>query len=295
MVRARIKSDSRPGPLQPTIMPIKLIAITSFASFAAAFAAASWVYHSDSAPPVPVETAISFDQGLPVEQRIAALEQAVSDERQARQFLQDEVFFLTEVLDGLRPDEEISEAEVLVAEEEPAVDRDQSRRAEFRRRNSPEARIDRLIEAGFLPSHAALIVQREDALQMESLQARYEAERSGDPQEWFRARNGRDNSLRDELGDADYERYLTANNRSTSVSISNVIESSPAHAAGLLPGDEIVSYGGERIFSITDLNQQTMQGVAGESVAVDIMRDGIQMQVVMPRGPFGITGGRRRQ
>ncbi len=278
-------------------MQMKLIAITSIASFVSAFAAASWVYHAEPRADVasPDEVAISFDQGLPVGQRIAALEQAVSDERQARQLLQEEVFFLTEELEELTADDVMSEPEEEVVAAEPAIDRGQARREEFRRRNSPEARIGRLIEAGFLPSQAAQIVQREAELQMESLQARYEAERSGDPQEWYRSRNDLNNSLRQELGDADYERYLTANNRSTSVSVSNVIESSPAHAAGLLPGDEIVRYGGERVFSMTDLTQRSMQGVPGENVAVDIMRDGIQMQVVMPRGPFGISGGRRRR
>ena len=275
-------------------MSVKLIAIASAASFACAFAAASWVYRSDQAPVAASDdVVVAFDQGLPVEQRIAALERAVNDERQVRQLLQEELFYLTEELEELTSSASPADAEQEIVAESATVDRDQERRANFRRRNSPEARVERLIEAGFLPGQAELIVQREAALQMESLQARYEAERSGDPQEWYRSRNDQQNALREELGDADYERYLTANNRSTSIAVSNVIESSPAHAAGLLPGDEIVRYGGERVFSMTDLTQQTMQGMAGENVAVDIMRDGIQMQVVMPRGPFGITGGRR--
>jgi hypothetical protein len=275
-------------------MSVKLIAIASVASFACAFAAASWVYRSDQAPVAASDDVIvSFDQGLPVEQRIAVLERAVSEERQARQLLQEELFYLTEELEELTSAASPENAEPELVAESVTVDRDQERRADFRRRNSPEGRVARLIEAGFLPGQAELIVQREAALQMESLQARYEAERSGDPQEWYRSRNDQQNALRAELGDADYERYLSANNRSTSIAVSNVIESSPAHAAGLLPGDEIVRYGGERVFSMTDLTQQSMQGMAGENVAVDIMRDGIQMQVVMPRGPFGITGGRR--
>lgn len=275
---------------------MKLVVITGLASFAAAFAAASWVYNSGK-PQNSQGTGeqISFNQAAPVEQRIAALEQAVSDERQARQLLQEEVLYLTEELDRLSPTETSIPATANEANaDEPVVDQAQARRAEFRRRNSPEVRVQRLIDAGFMPSEAQRIVQREAELQMESLQARYEAERSGDPQEWFRTRNQRDNALREELGDGDYERYLEANNRSTSVGISNVIENSPAHAAGLLPGDEIIRYGGERVFSMTDLNQRTMDGLPGESVAVDIMRDGVQMQIVMPRGPFGISGGRRR-
>ena len=37
----------------------------------------------------------------------------------------------------------------------------------------------------------------------------------------------------------------------------------------------------------------TMDGVAGQNVVVDIMRNGTPMQIVMPRGPVGISGGRR--
>ena len=95
------------------------------------------------------------------------------------------------------------------------------------------------------------------------------------------------------MGDADYERYLEASDRPTRVSVSSVIESSPAQSAGLWPGDEILRYDGERVFSMTDLTRQTMEGEAGESVVIDVMRDGTLMQVVLPRGPVGITGGRR--
>ena len=139
-----------------------------------------------------------------------------------------------------------------------------------------------------------MIVRRESELQMQSLQARYEAERSGDPVDYWRSRNASSETLRQELGDADYERYLTANDRSTTISVSSVIDSSPGQAAGLQPGDEIVRYDGERVFSMTDLTRQTMAGTAGQNIVVDIMRDGNPMQIVMPRGPVGITGGRRR-
>jgi C-terminal processing protease CtpA/Prc len=168
-----------------------------------------------------------------------------------------------------------------------------SRRADYRRRNSLEGRIERLIEAGFLPSQASMIARRESELQMQSLRTRYEAERSGDPVDYWRNRNASNVTLRQELGDADFERYLIANNRSTSITVSSVIESSPAQSAGLQPGDEIVRYDGERVFSMSDLTRQTMDGAAGQNVIVDIMRNGNPMQIVLPRGPVGISGGRR--
>ena len=231
------------------------------------------------------------------EDRIRALEQAIGDERYARQILQEEVWYLSEELqrfsDAAGP-ETASGGDTGEAAEADA-DARSARRQEYRRRNTIEGRIETLVEAGFLPSQASMIVQRESELQMEAIEARYEAERSGDPAAYWRNRNSSNEVLRQELGDADYERYLAANGRPATVTVSSVIESSPAQSAGLLPGDEIVRYDGERVFSMTDLTQQTMNGEAGQNIVVDILRNGQPMQVVLPRGPVGISGGRRRR
>lgn len=290
---AQLESKQPTGILRNCDDPMKSAIVLIVLCSATAFATGVWLYR-DKPATVP-DTGLSantFDQALPMESRIAALEQAVSDERQARQLLQEEVFYLTGELEMMMEDDFVA-ADAPVVVEESGRDSRSSRREEYRRRNSVEGRVERLIEAGFQPSQAAQIVRREAELQMESLQARYDAERSGEEVDWWRDRSSTSSTLRAELGDTDYERYLVANNRSTSVSISSVIESSPAHAAGLLAGDEIVRYGGERVFSMTELTQQTMQGIPGENVAVDIVRNGITMQIVMPRGPFGISGGRR--
>ena len=153
--------------------------------------------------------------------------------------------------------------------------------------------MERFVAAGFTAGEAEWIMRRESELQMEALQARYEARRSGEPMEFFGSRNYANNTLREELGDGDYERYLQANGRPTRVSVTSIIDGSPALAAGLQPGDQIVSYDGRRVFSMDEIVALTMQGEAGQNVVVDIQRDGIPMQVAMPRGPLGITGGRR--
>jgi len=267
-------------------------------SLVVGFAAASWMAgpHQNTTSDQGADPGLatqSFDSLAPVDERIRALEQAVSDERYARQVLQEEVWFLSEELlqlsAGNMPDGESADGAP------PADDSRLSRREEYRRRNSIEGRIEILVEAGFLPSVASMIVRRESELQMASIQARYEAERSGDPSAYWQSRDSGSEALRAELGDADYERYLSANGRSTSVTVSSVIDSSPAQSAGLQPGDEIVRYDGERVFSMTDLVQQTVDGAAGQNIVVDIMRDGNPMQIVMPRGPVGISGGRRRR
>jgi len=81
------------------------------------------------------------------------------------------------------------------------------------------------------------------------------------------------------------------------VAVGTVLESSPGQRAGLQAGDQIVGYGGQRVFSYGELSEQTMTAEPGRSVVVDIVRDGVPMQVVVDAGPIGIsnrsTRGRR--
>ena len=124
------------------------------------------------------------------------------------------------------------------------------------------------------------------------MQARFDAQRTGDMQAMFAAGNLAESTLREELGDAQYVQYLEANNRPTAVDVGRVLPSSAGHRAGLQSGDQIVSYDGQRVFSYSDLNNQTFSGEPGQSVVVDILRDGMPMQIVMPRGPIGVESRR---
>jgi S1-C subfamily serine protease len=124
---------------------------------------------------------------------------------------------------------------------------------------------------------------------MQALQEQYDARREGRPP----AGDVGLTTLRTELGEADYERYRTAMGQPTSVGVADVLASSPAERAGLMPGDEIVAYGGKRVFDVGELNALTLEGTPGESVVLDVRRDGQNVQLVMPRGPIGITGGFR--
>ncbi len=239
-----------------------------------------------------VDPADYFDQTAATETRIRALEVAVAEERNARQLLEDELQILYAEI------ERLNSARAETDEERVAeVRENQERLEEFRRRRADvtdEGRTTRLINAGFTAERADWILQRESELLMESMQARFDARRAGEPLDPFDASLDPNSALRTEIGDAQYEQYLQANNRSTAVSVGNVLESSPGQRAGLQPGDQIISYDGTRVFDVSDLNRQTMLGEPGESVVVDITRDGIPMQVVMPRGPIGVSTDRRR-
>jgi len=259
-------------------------------------------YMLSASPPAQVEApgvdpAIYFDQTADVEQRILALEAAVAEERNARQLLEEELFALYAEIDAL--------GEAGRAPDNPAepsvIEQHQRARAALQRArmmdDSTEGRVNTLIEAGFAPDRADWIIRREAELQMAAMQATFEARRTGEPINFLDPSINPDAALRTEIGDAEYEQYLTANGRPTTVSVGMVIESSPGQVAGLRPGDEIVRYNGQRVFNTMELNQQTLQGEPGESVVVDVLRDGVPVQFVLPRGPIGITtqGFRRRR
>jgi hypothetical protein len=273
------------------------LVIAIAATVVGAFAAGAWIVHSNGDGTDDSRSDVgrrlgpepsSFDESATLEERIRALEQAVSDERYARQLLQDELFVLTEEMDSLLA---LRSGTVTVATDVSAPVR--SMVVDSRRPTASEGRIAQLVEAGFAPGQAEWIVQRESQLQMEALQARFDAERTGNPMDFFQSRTAASDALRNELGDADYERLLSATGRPSSIAVSHVLESSPAERAGLRPGDQIVSYAGRRIFSMSDLTRETMQGEPGEQVAVDVLRDGVTMQMTLPRGPIGISAGRQ--
>ena len=251
----------------------------------AGFAAAHWLPFAGpgAADTEPNPGVPHFDASRPIEQRLLELERAVSEERQARQLLQEELVYLTAELDELRP----SPADaVAVTASGPA--------GEQSRRRTRLSRSEQLVAAGFAPDRVAWIEQREAQLQLELLDARYEAQRSGDYDTYRQLRERSGDVLRDELGPADYERYLEGTGRPTSITVSSVMDGSPAQRAGLRPGDEIVSYGGRRTYSMSDLSDAIVDGQPGQTVLVNIVRDGIPMQVALPRGAVGISGGGRR-
>ena len=226
--------------------------------------------------------------------RLASLEDALAAETERRVVLEQRVGELAAALDELRADAPAArgraEAAPAVAEAAPA----ENPRARFRRDGPPNAeelqrrQIEMLVAGGFPPDRAEWIFRRTQELRMQALQAQYEARREGRPLD---SALGEESTLRAELGDTDYERYLTAFNRSTSVNVLTVLASSPAERVGLKSGDQIISYGGERVFDARELNALTFQGTAGESVVVEVRRDGQPLQLVLPRGPLGITGG----
>jgi hypothetical protein len=262
------------------------------------FALASWMQRmpdGGSADSGGMNAGDYFDQAAATEQRIRALETSIAEERNARQLLEDELLVLFAEIDRLGAQDSGAERRNTVEARNDRLPPDDFRQRRAER--SGEARISALVEAGFSADRADWILRREAELEVEAMQARFDARRSDSPIDRLDPSMNPNSMLRAELGDADYERYLQANGRPTAVAVTRVLESSPGQAAGLQTGDQIVRYGGSRVFDIADLSAQTLQGSPGESVVVDIIRDDVPMQIVMPRGPIGMQSGRfpRRQ
>ena len=144
-----------------------------------------------------------------------------------------------------------------------------------------------LIVAGFAPDRAEWIKRRAQELRMQTMQAQSEARREGRPP----PADVEAATLRTELGDQDYERFLAARGVPASVNVMEVLARSPGERAGLQRGDEIFSYDGKRVFNVQELNELMLVAASGESVVVDVRRNGENLRLVLPRGPIGVRGG----
>lgn len=154
-------------------------------------------------------------------------------------------------------------------------------------RQQPSYREEQLVSAGFAQEEAARIVQIEAEESLRQLQAQYNARRDRAALDENIFSNT--NPIRAELGDQNYERYLEANGLPTAARIGSVIGGSPGQSAGLKAGDNIVSYAGERVFNLNEINNLTIRGNIGESVLIEVERDNESLQLTIPRGPIGIN------
>jgi hypothetical protein len=151
----------------------------------------------------------------------------------------------------------------------------------------------RLAALGLDQDRAAEIAQRVSARDLDRLYLRDQAIREG----WFntprygqalREVDGDLNALREEVGDDAYDRYLYATGEANRVVVGSVIADSAAQEAGLKAGDTVLQYDDRRVFSTTELQSATAEGVAEELVTVTVLRGDQRLRLYVPRGPLGI-------
>ena len=95
-------------------------------------------------------------------------------------------------------------------------------------------------------------------------------------------------SLRSELGDEAYDKYLFASQQSNRVKISSVMAGSPAESSGFESNDIILSYDDEKILKWADIRRVTLEGDIGSYANVNILRNGEYMSLMVPRGTLGV-------
>ena len=158
----------------------------------------------------------------------------------------------------------------------------------------PNPLIDAFIDAGFTAERAEYLKRIYDGREMRRLhlvdQMTRNQGRNNDPnlaREWQELRASL-NGLRTELGDDDYDRYLYATGQPNRLSITDVLEGSPAKQAGIRPGDVLVSYAGQRVFGMRGVQALIHTGTAGGSTQVIVDRKGRRVELYLPRGPMGV-------
>jgi hypothetical protein len=150
-----------------------------------------------------------------------------------------------------------------------------------------EAALTRL---GIHPWDAARLHERWEQFEMERLYLTDAAMREG----WLmtprfrREQQAARGAFREELGDESFDLLLYASGQHNRVVVKSLLERSPATEAGLEAGDVIVSYDDRRVFHTNELKRMTASGSAGESVSMEILREGRRVSLSVPRGPLGI-------
>ncbi len=241
-----------------------------------------------------VKSSVAVNETAILTDRIDSLERLLEEERNAREVLEEQLLAIFDQIEGFgvqtdssRPGRAVDDA---VVKDRPSAGRNRQRDMVERARNVQKRRVTQLVESGFSEDEALHLLKLESDAAFEVMQTVYEAQRKGETINFVTHSLDAQSLLRTKVGDAEYERFLIAQGQRTNVQISNILDNSPGSKAGLRPGDEIVSYNGERTFSMSGLRKLTMGGEPGEAAIIEIDRDGVRMQMSIPRGLIGMNG-----
>lgn len=234
-------------------------------------------------------------QRATLERQILLLTARIADESVKRQHLEDQVEALTTQLAALAKDSPQAAGAGIAPSQEAAPD--QAVVAAEAPDTAPAAATSAmeraLVAAGIDATTVADIKRRHDDLAMAEIYLRDQATR----EEWLDsprfteeldAITAQRTSIRDDIGDEAYDRYLFAQGQTNRVRVDDVMLDSVAAQAGLQTGDIVLRYGEARIFGPDELVNETRSGRAGESVRLEIIRNGARLEIQVPRGPLGL-------
>lgn len=170
--------------------------------------------------------------------------------------------------------------------------------AEQRSANSPShgARrrafdSDALVALGVPRRDAQALRERWEAAEREKIQLNDRATREGwaETPEYQKERFALDDKLRQELSEGDYDRYLYATRRPNRARVTDMLAHSPGDDAGLQPGDMVLSYDGERVFSGDEIRERAAKRRPNESIPVEVLRNQSTQTLYVRGGPLGLV------
>ncbi len=251
--------------------------------------AGSWFWRAGSAAPPPAPGHEASRREIPaseadtLQRQLDALREMLGAEVEERARLEQELEQMREELGRIRVGSLSNE--VSAERTTPPGDADAT---------APQARPtfdeQALLAVGVAPDEVSWLHRRFDEFEMERLELLDRAMREGwakDPS--YRQERGALNfSLREEIGEDLYDRLLYAVGRNNRLSVRDVLMRSPAEEAGIQPGDLILAYDDARVFDVFELRGATSAGRRGESVAIELVRKGRRLRLIVPRGPLGV-------
>lgn len=155
-----------------------------------------------------------------------------------------------------------------------------------------EPNQDDLLAAGVSADQASQLLRRISQqnyrqLELQNLIRRY-PDQAAQYRNELRELNQNRISLRSELDEASYDKYLYHSGQNNRVEVSSVMAGSPAESAGFSAGDVILSYDNKKILSWTDIRQATLDGDINSYTNVDVLRNGERITLTVPRGTLGV-------
>ncbi len=271
------------------------ITVAVAASLLAGFAVWAWVMEGDSTVVRQgFFTNADPDANTPIEERLRRLEQIIIEEREARLVLEDQLLLLFADLEGLESARDRMQidrdARTAALSDAQTQSSGRPRDMAAMMRKFQDRRLTQLVRGGFSEDQARHLMRQESEAHFKAMEADHLARRNGEAVDMFAGITNAQSIFRASIGDEEFERYLVAQEQPTTMQVTNVMHGSPASRVGLQAGDSIVSYNGVRTFSMNDVRELTMQGNIGENVIIEIDRDGVRMQLSIPRGPIGMSG-----
>jgi hypothetical protein len=148
---------------------------------------------------------------------------------------------------------------------------------------------NQLLAAGFSMNRIQWLRMRAEELETNRKRSDTERLKSGLPVELDLAhRLDRDLDLVDEIGADEYEKYRAALGRANTIKVTSVDRGGIAESAGMKTGDEIIKYGGQRVYNMGQVTAIAEKGRPGEMVAIEVLREGRPLQLSALKGELGI-------